>query len=398
MIFSRSCSGLSLAATLLAFLFVGASCEVLLSLRLRGGFSRTLASTAISKEVPRAHHFSRKLSGGEDPGPSEEGAASVKALANERHEYGEDEEEQEEEDYAYEEQNVQIEPCLNVQYDRKFMHKVDPWERAAVNLDGFESATKGRNVKLGSTIAISFPIPVAFSTPVPLPFSRPFSRVKLVSEKGSWLNKLLRSPTAPRPQMFGGRKIDPIEYIHRRPFLVIPLAPSGPQSQPHPLSRPVDTSDCRGGVAQTSRSLRVETGDVLNYFEARVGGNAEYSCIGIVSGEKPGAESNLYDYSAFPTSNSAVYVSTGAIMWALDTQGAVSEKEQCLMSAPADPARAFRRGDRVGVLIDLAAGKLAFFKNGKCTAVRSHVPSSAPVRFFVGCLHDGCTWTMVPRG
>jgi hypothetical protein len=40
--------------------------------------------------------------------------------------------------------------------------------------------------------------------------------------------------------------------------------------------------------------------------------------------------------------NSAVYVSTGAIMWALDTQGAVSEKEQCLMSAPADAARAFR--------------------------------------------------------
>ena len=57
------------------------------------------------------------------------------------------------------------------------------------------------DVKLGSTIAISFPIPMAFSTPVPLPFSRPFSRVKLVSEKGSWLNKLLRSPTAPRPQM-----------------------------------------------------------------------------------------------------------------------------------------------------------------------------------------------------
>ncbi len=74
-------------------------------------------------------------------------------------------------------------------------------ERAAVNLDGFESATKGRNVKLGSTLAISLPIPVAFSTPVPLPFSRPFSRVKLVSEHGTWLNKLLRSPTAPRPQM-----------------------------------------------------------------------------------------------------------------------------------------------------------------------------------------------------
>ena len=124
---SRSCSGLSLAATLLAFFVVGASCEGLLSLRLRGGFSRTLAATAISKEVPRAHHFSRKLTGGENPGPSEEGAASIKALANERHEYGEDEEEQQEEDYSYEEQKLQPEPYSNVQYDRKFMHKVDPW-------------------------------------------------------------------------------------------------------------------------------------------------------------------------------------------------------------------------------------------------------------------------------
>jgi hypothetical protein len=133
MIPSRSCSGLSIKtkdiyiASVLAFLFVGASCEVLLSLRLRGGFSRTLASTAISKEVPRAHHFSRKLSGGETPGPSEEGVASIKALANERHEYGDGEEEQEEEDYAYEEQNLQPEPCLSVQYDLKFMHRVDPW-------------------------------------------------------------------------------------------------------------------------------------------------------------------------------------------------------------------------------------------------------------------------------
>ena len=41
-------------------------------------------------------------------------------------------------------------------------------------------------------------------------------------------------------------------------------------------------------------------------------------------------------------SNSAVYVSTGAIMWALDTEGAVPETEQCLMSAAADPARSFR--------------------------------------------------------
>ena len=174
-------------------------------------------------------------------------------------------------------------------------------ERAAVNLDGFESATKGRNIWLGSTMSISFPIPLAFATPVPIPFARPRSHVKLLSEKGTWLNKLLRSPAAPRPQMFGGRKIDPIEYMHRRPFLVIPLAPSGPQSHPHPLSRPVQESDCRGGIAQTSRALRVENGDVLNYFEARVGGNADYSCIGIVSGEKAGTGSNLYDYSAFPT-------------------------------------------------------------------------------------------------
>jgi hypothetical protein len=115
-------------AVLLAVFIVGISCEVQLSLRLRGGFSRTLASTAISKEVPRAHHFSRKLSGGVTPGPSEEGVASIKALANdsnERREYGEDEEEQDEEEYEYEEQNLQPEP-LNLQYDQK-MHKVDPW-------------------------------------------------------------------------------------------------------------------------------------------------------------------------------------------------------------------------------------------------------------------------------
>jgi hypothetical protein len=174
-------------------------------------------------------------------------------------------------------------------------------ERAAVNIDGFESSTKGRNIWLGSTYSMSFPVPLAFATPLPLPFARPLSHVKLLSEKGSWLNKLLRSPAAPRPQMFGGRRIDPIDYMHRRPFLVIPLEPSGPQSQPHPLSRPVEESDCRGGVAQTSRALRVETGDVLSYFEARVGGNAEYSCIGIVSGDRGPSDSNIYDYSAYPT-------------------------------------------------------------------------------------------------
>ncbi len=86
-----------------------------------------LASTAIAKEVPRAHHFSRKLSGVETPGTSEEGVASIKALANERHEYGEDEEEQEEGDYAYEEQDLQPAPFLNVQYDLRSMHNVNPW-------------------------------------------------------------------------------------------------------------------------------------------------------------------------------------------------------------------------------------------------------------------------------
>jgi hypothetical protein len=75
--------------------------------------------------VPRAHHFYRKLSGGETPGSSEEGVASIKALANERHEYGENEEEQEEGDYAYEKQDLQPAPFLNVQYDP--MHNVNPW-------------------------------------------------------------------------------------------------------------------------------------------------------------------------------------------------------------------------------------------------------------------------------
>lgn len=110
-----------------SLLWTSCTCEASLSLRLRGGFSRTLASTAISKEVPRAHHFSRKLSGGESPGLSEEGVASIKALANERSAYDADEEEEQaDEEYEFEQQNTNLAPSLTVNYDQK-MHKVVAW-------------------------------------------------------------------------------------------------------------------------------------------------------------------------------------------------------------------------------------------------------------------------------
>ena len=35
------------------------------------------------------------------------------------------------------------------------------------------------------------------------------------------------------------------------------------------------------------------------------------------------------------------------------------------------------------------------FSAAQCSAIRSHLPTSTPLRFFVGCLNDGCTWTLV---
>ena len=97
-------------------------------LRLHGGFSRTLASTAISKEVPKKHHFSRKLSGGETPHLAEDGVASInKALAN-KHQVDEEEDDndQYDEEYGYDEQDSQFVSSLAVNYDPK-MHKVQAW-------------------------------------------------------------------------------------------------------------------------------------------------------------------------------------------------------------------------------------------------------------------------------
>jgi len=90
-----------------------------------------------------------------------------------------------------------------------------------------------------------------------------------------------------------------------------------------------------------------------------------------------------------------MFFGNGALKWTLDTEGTVPAHEMSSQAAVAEPARALRSGDRVGMLVDLAARKLAVLVNAQVVLIRSHVPSSRPLRFTAGLVQPGSSWRIV---
>lgn len=356
---------------------------------MRGGFAKTLAAAGALKEVPKLHHFTDKLSGGADslpvanPYPSEantaaaagDGAQTLDGAAGA---------------LVALEQDEQEDADGEMGYNWKAIHHVEPWKRAAVNADTFDKHTKGRNMLLSSTW--SAPLLPFLSFPVP---GKVLSHARLARDRGSWLNRFIRSPISPLPGLFSTRRSDPIEAMQRRPFLVIPLEPSGPMSQPHPLSRPVAKGACTGGTVQCMRTLQVENGDVLNYFELQAGGPCDLSCFGLIDALSHDPDSRDFDFLSCPGEECAMFFGNGALKWTLDTEGTVPAHEMSSQAAVAEPARALRSGDRVGMLVDLAARKLAVLVNAQVVLIRSHVPSSRPLRFTAGLVQPGSSWRIV---
>mmetsp|Transcript_14361 Transcript_14361/g.49065 ORF Transcript_14361/g.49065 Transcript_14361/m.49065 type:complete len:267 (-) Transcript_14361:8-808(-) len=217
-------------------------------LRLRGGSGRRLAAVASAKEVPKTLHFADKLTGGSATMPTNRTWKIVNAT-----------------DAVLPEKAVgssvggpliTTEPEMGKKTADFLLQSpkitfVEPWKRALVNIDYFDINTKGKNMAVGSTfvipllsICIPFALPfVPFHSPMFLPpFGKSFTRVRLLPDSGSWLNRLMRSPIAPMPGMFSTRRTDPLDAMQKRPWLAIPLKPSGPLSHPHPASRKVSPS------------------------------------------------------------------------------------------------------------------------------------------------------------
>eukprot|EP00287_Rhodomonas_sp_CCMP768_P004319 CAMPEP_0196736250 /NCGR_PEP_ID=MMETSP1091-20130531/14375_1 /TAXON_ID=302021 /ORGANISM="Rhodomonas sp., Strain CCMP768" /LENGTH=417 /DNA_ID=CAMNT_0042079959 /DNA_START=118 /DNA_END=1371 /DNA_ORIENTATION=+ len=355
-------------------------------MRLRGGFTKTLAAAGALKEVPKLHHFSDKLSGG---------ASSLPALDSYPAEDGNTETTQDGGQTMAEGSGaiVQVDniPKTEGGYDWKGIHRVEPWRRASVNADFFDKHTKGRNMILSVAVAAPFAPFLSFS----FPSGQFLTRARLSHDKGSWLNRFIRSPISPLPGLFSTRRSDPIEAMQRRPFLVIPLEPSGPMSQPHPLSRPVDKGACRGGTVQCLRTIEIANGDALSYFELRASGRSELSCLGVVKADSHEPDSRDYDFLSSPTEECAMFFGNGGLRWTLGTDGALPPDQVSSQSAIPDPSRAFRGGDRVGMVVDLAAGKLGVVVNGRLALVRSHLPKGCPLRFVAGLVEPGAAWTIV---
>lgn len=54
-------------------------------------------------------------------------------------------------------------------------------------------------------------------------------------------------------------------------------------SQPHPSCAKIPTSALTGGMILSNKLMQVQTGDILNYFEVRVGARSEFTCIGLMT-------------------------------------------------------------------------------------------------------------------
>ena len=274
-----------------------------------------------------------------------------------------------------------------------------PLQRASVNADTFDKQACGRNMLIGSMGKIPFPfrsIPIPLPSPlrlslpmmIPLPFARENTRVRLKSDQGTWLNHLVKSPVAPAPGVFSPRRLDPIEAQQRRPFTAIPLDVTGPMRQPHPYCQPLKESEVSGGMAYSMGEIGAGS---LSYMEVRAGGPSKFSSVGIVDVETTlddEGETRQADFSGSPRGDCISALASGAFVWALDG----SEK---VKSDVASKRRGFRAGDRVGILVDQAEGRMAVLKNGRVVLTRSGIPTDRAFRFFVGCHAKGASWSMI---
>jgi hypothetical protein len=111
-----------------SLLVVSGTSSHLPAMRLRGGFSRTLASTFIGKESPRLSQFSSKFSGGDIEGTSEDGGILLKKteVVENQHAPGDDDIEYEEEDAGMDEPAVLPALSGKGEYDVDLLHRVNP--------------------------------------------------------------------------------------------------------------------------------------------------------------------------------------------------------------------------------------------------------------------------------
>jgi len=289
-------------------------------------------------------------------------------------------------------------------YDPLVIHKTEPWRRALVNDDSFDLKSKGRNLLLGHTLIVPL---VPLSLPLSLPlimFSVPMwvippvlggkaRRVRLMRDKGDWINKFVRSPLSPMSGLFTQRRSDPIEAMQRRPWMVMPLKVTGPMSQPHPSVSKIPTSELTGGVVLTDKLMQMQTGEILNYLEVRAGAHSKFSSVGVMTQESyETSDPREFDSSGIPSGTSVCYTGTGALFWNM----AETEAENAQLSEASASERAVHVGDRVGILVDIAVGSMAILKNGKQVLLRKGLPVGQSMRFFVGCSKVGTSWTIVP--
>jgi len=377
------------------------------TMRLRGGFVRTLAPSVQARSVPnkesypmgaegddfesfleQAHTYATKADpssprAGNETTPRSSQATDVQTVdAATLFEGGKDIIALGQEDADEAEA-----PVAKVRTAEEILwRRAHPINRASVNAEAFDTQSCGRNMVLGSTgriplpfRSIPFPLPLLLALPlpmfVPLPFPRAHTRVRLQADSGTWLNHAIKSPIAPAPSAFSPRRSDPIEAMQRRPFMVIPLDVQGPANQPHPLCQPIRASECSGGMAYSSGHMRPNGQGALSYMEVRAGGPSRLSCVGVVDAEATfddeATAMRQADFAGSPRSDCLVAAGNGAFRWALDGT------EQVRSELP-DKRRRFRAGDRVGVLVDLDEGRFAILKNGR---VRTPpCPAPAPRR------------------
>lgn len=293
-------------------------------------------------------------------------------------------------------------------YDPRIIHKYsEPWRRALVNDEPFDLASKGRNMLVGNTMIFPLlPLSLPLSLPlalIPLPMwlippqvGFRAGRVRLGPDGGDWVNRFVRSPLSPMSGLFTQRRSDPIEAMQRRPWMKIPLKVTGPMHQPHPSCSKIETSALTGGMVLSNKLMQVQTGDILNYFEVRVGAHSAFSCIGLMTqASYEEGDVREFDASGVPSTGDTVcFTGTGALLWNMGQD----PQEKAELSLPSDESRVLRPGDRVGIVVDISIGTMAVLKNGRQVLLRKGLPCGEPMRFVVGCSKIGASFTIVaPR-
>jgi len=221
-------------------------------------------------------------------------------------------------------------------------------------------------------------------------------RVRLGADGGDWVNRWVRSPLSPMSGLFTQRRSDPIEAMQRRPWMKIPLKVTGPMSQPHPSCTKIPTSSLTGGMILSNKLMQIQTGDILNYFEVRVGKHSEFSCIGLMTqASYEEGDVREFDASGIPSNGDTVCFSgTGALLWNMGED----EQHKAQLSVPSDESRALKAGDRVGIVVDISIGTMAVLVNGKQVILRKGLPCGEPMRFVAGCSKVGASFVIVaPR-